>query len=69
MSYRDSRIVVDDNAKVELVLRIELPDRPPYDMKCVDYVPVIGRVTDGSELPVFVDRGNANDVLIDWWET
>src|SRR5262249_21651744 len=31
-SYRDSRIVVDGNPKVELVLRVELPDRPPYDV-------------------------------------
>jgi hypothetical protein len=66
-SYKESSVVVDGNSKFELVLEVEVPGRDPFVVRQSDYVPHPWAVTTGADLPVFVDPGNPNDVMVDWF--
>jgi len=66
-SYKESNLVVDGNVKFSLVLEVDLPGRAPYVVRQSDYVFHPWSVTNGADLPVFVDPGNPSDVMVDWF--
>ena len=59
---------LNDQPQVEMELLVQLPGRPAYTVKHKEFVPLIllGRLTSGVPLPVRVDPGDPQKVVIDW---
>ncbi len=66
-SCKESEMAVDGVTSFELVLDVEIPGHEPYVVKLSDLVPHPWAVTTGADLPVFVDRTNPQEVVIDWF--
>ncbi|MBV9402993.1 MAG: hypothetical protein JO018_04610 [Candidatus Eremiobacteraeota bacterium] len=59
---------LNENPQVKMDLLVQGPGRSPYTASRKEFVPLImlSQIAPGSSLPVKVDPGNPNDVVIQW---
>jgi len=59
---------LNENPQVKMDLLVQVPGRSPYTASRKEFVPLImlSQIAPGSSLPVKVDPGNPNDVVIQW---
>jgi hypothetical protein len=58
----------DGDPRVEMVLEVSLPGRPPYQVERSELVPrvALGRLTDGRPVRVVVAPADPDRLVIDW---
>lgn len=68
VGFEDTGSSIDDGAVVDLGLAVEMPDRPPFQVKTRTVVPFLhlGRLAIGLPVPVLVDPDNHEDVVVEW---
>ncbi len=59
---------MNNNPYVRLDLEITVPGHPPYEVRHGEIVPqiLLGRLTDGSTLPVKVDPNHPSHFVVEW---
>jgi hypothetical protein len=59
---------LNENPQVVMDLSVSLGDRPPYEVKHQEFVPLImlGQLSAGAQLPVKVDPADPQKAVIEW---
>jgi hypothetical protein len=68
LSVRQTGMWMNNNPVVVLDLAVSVPDEPTYEVRHRETVPVValGRLAQGDELDVRVDKRNPSDLIVLW---
>ena len=61
-----TNLLVNKRPQVNLLLRVELPDRPAYEQGVAELVPFGQSAMPGRKLRVYVDAKDRTRLLLDW---